>query len=674
MKKAYIYLTFIVMAVLAVACSKNGSQVDPVKPEAAKEANIGFGSVSARREGEVTPDASKKRQIQVYDYYTAEGTSTPIEYIDELIQESATKGVWAYVKEGKTHSYSWKKGAHKFFGWEAVDSTGVAAPGLNYNSEDKVLTIAGENNAPVALPGTANTDYRYAAVNTVAWPKEDMYEKDAYGKTTGVKPVSLTVKHLSAALSYTVENFTGQTYTINSISVSNVVTTATPTVNYSGDKEVIEYHLGTDKGDVSLVKGEGENAVKTCVWPQKVKGSKLTVKYTLGTGAATEVTVDIPDGEWVAGNYYNFKIQIVNKGIELTFTVAPWEQVPMNLDTKDDSINMSNVTWMNTKLFVGGKLVNTLVNSAYSVYMYKDGYKLGDVKKYTEEVPETYTEDVYDTYPEDVYQVAEEIIYDTYTEDVIDPATGEVIHAKGDIKTYEETILDPDTGNPIQTEGDPIILYKKGDRILDENGEPIILHHAGDRKKYTEDVKDPETGEIIHHAGDDILLHHDGDPVLDEYGRPIVHHAGDIMYGPDGEPMYEVGQQMEGYCPAQGFFTVNYPKSGLFKIELIPAYGQTEADLDASKYEIYIYDYPTTTEGGEEVPGSFRAIDPAGEPITNNTVYFQVRAADNQDRFEHKAQINIWFTTDTEATENTEWISAYSEIRANYALVIPATS
>ena len=47
MKKAYIYLTFIVMAVLAVACSKNGSQVDPTKPEAAKEANIGFGTASA---------------------------------------------------------------------------------------------------------------------------------------------------------------------------------------------------------------------------------------------------------------------------------------------------------------------------------------------------------------------------------------------------------------------------------------------------------------------------------------------------------------------------------------------------------------------------------------------------------------------------------------------------
>ena len=120
-----------------------------------------------------------------------------------------------------------------------------------------------------------------------------------------------------------------------------------------------------------------------------------------------------------------------------------------------------------------------------------------------------------------------------------------------------------------------------------------------------------------------------------------------------------------GYYPAQGYFTVNYPVAGLFKIDLIPAYGQSEASLDKSKYEIYIYDYPVG-----ETPGNFRAINPDGEPISNNTVYFQVRAAATQDGAEHKAQIDIWFKPDG----STEWISAYSEIRANYALTIPATN
>lgn len=120
--------------------------------------------------------------------------------------------------------------------------------------------------------------------------------------------------------------------------------------------------------------------------------------------------------------------------------------------------------------------------------------------------------------------------------------------------------------------------------------------------------------------------------------------------------------QYSGYYPAQGFFTVNYPESGLFRIGLIPAYGETT--VDPSKYEIYIYD--STITGNNK----WRAQNAAGETISRNTVYFQVRAASGQDGAQHKAQIDIWF----KATGATEWVSAYSEVRANYALTIPANN
>ncbi len=550
MKKAYIYLTFIVMAVLGTASCSKHSSLDMPEEKEAQENKIGFGSVSAQRVGEVTPDASKKRKIQVYDYYTAEGTSTSVEYIDELIQESATKGVWAYVKEGKTHSYSWKKGTHKFFGWEAVDSTGAAARVLNYNSEDKVLTITGENTAPVALPGKANTDYRYAEIEKVSYP-DDVIETDDDGKKTGVKTIQLKVNHLSAALSYTVENFTGQTYTINSISVSNVVTTATPTVNYSGDKAAIAYNLGKDKGSVSLVLGEGDNAVKTCVWPQTVEGSKLTVNYKLGT-TDKEVTIDIPKTTWKAGKYYNFKLQIRPSDVQLIFEVMPWTVVNVPVNTESGSINMSNVTWQNTVVTLNQgtateSTANTLDNGAYSVYMYHN-------------------------------------------------ASVQVIKR-------------------------------------DTNGEPI-------HQTYPEDVKG-EDGETI--------IHHKGDNVVDEYGNPTV---------------YVMEWKTYDYYPAQGYFTVNYPKSGLFKMDLIPAYRETSVNKDM--YEIYVYDNTLTTTD------KWRKIKADGETITNKTVYFQVRASQNvaETHPQYKAQIDIWF----KATDSNEWVSGYSEIRATYACIIPAVN
>ena len=123
MKKAYKYLTFIVAAVLGTACAKTPSVDGPENGEP-QESRIGFGTVVAKA-AEVTPDAAKPLQIQVYDYFTpaAEG-SAETEYIDELIQESETEGVWAFVKEGKKNSYSWKRGEHVFFGWVATDEAG----------------------------------------------------------------------------------------------------------------------------------------------------------------------------------------------------------------------------------------------------------------------------------------------------------------------------------------------------------------------------------------------------------------------------------------------------------------------------------------------------------------------------------------------------------------------
>ena len=163
MKKVYIYLTCIGMAVLAVACSKNESQLDPTKPEVPKEANIGFGSAIAKAPDAIVADESKLLQVRVYDYYTASDVET--EYIKDLIQEATTEGAWAFVSENE---YAWKKGAHKFFGWVEKDEAGATVPNLDY--ANKVLSV-GTAATPVAA-----ADYRYGELVNVNWPDNSMIE------------------------------------------------------------------------------------------------------------------------------------------------------------------------------------------------------------------------------------------------------------------------------------------------------------------------------------------------------------------------------------------------------------------------------------------------------------------------------------------------------------------
>ena len=522
MKKAYIYLTFIVMAVLAVACSKNGSMVDSKNSDATQEDKIGIGTASAKLSGALTPDKNSPLQIKVYDYFTPTG-GTELTYIDDYIQKAESGAAWAFTtkdENGNYMEYSWKRGDHKFFGWVYSEDGKTELSGISYAG--KKVTFS----AP-------KVDYRYSDLVAVQWPAEKMFIY-VDGKKTGVEPVDLLkLHHLTAALTYTVHNFTDQSVTINSIQVNNVISDGSAEVDYSGTKAKVTYTPGTDKTTgISLNLAatpveDAKDAVKTCVWPQQVKNATLTINYTLGTAAATEVTVDIPNTAWEAGKYYNFDLQLVNKTITLTFTVADWETVEGvdNVDTSTGSINMSNVTWMNAKVMVDGVEKNTLDNDNESVTLYKvDGsYK--------------------------------HVIYETYEEDVVDEETGEV-------------------------------------------------HKAGD---------------------------------------PIV-KIEDVAYA---------------YQPAQGYFTVNYPRTGKYFIAIIPAKG--ESAVDASKYQIMIYDSKTK---------SWRDYDAVnGEDVTNDTIYFRIFAASEQDGKEHKAQIDIWFQPEAGG----EKISAYSEIRANYTLIIPAS-
>ena len=640
MKKTLLISTIVLLAG-TIACNKTENVLSG-------EGQIRFAPKGIETRALVTNDNIQDETFQVFDFM---GTT---KYIDETISYNDQTSTWDYASGD---DYLWKTGTHKLFGFTAGAGT------LDNNQKvtiSKTLTTADQ--ADLLYSEIVNQD-------AAAWK--------AIAGNTPDTPVELHFKHTFAAVAIQVRNLSSSTVTLNSASAAipndgsatvdfssteTAVTYAAPTVSDSNPfitatfptsgislAGVTESNPNGGRADVmtqSAIAADG-SATYMVVWPQTLTEGDVTVSvnYTMNTVTYSK-QVKIPAVTWEAGNKYTYNLDIYPSDVKLTFEVQPWEVVAVGaMDNKTNSINMSNVTWMNTKVVVDGHMSNTVINNAYSVYMYYQPHQFvyddetGEpvIAKYTEVTPELYDEDVYQTYDEDVFQLYEEDVYD------LDPVSGEP-------KTYEEDVLDPETGAVIHAAGDPIILHHQGDHLVDEEGNELPPIH-----KQGEFVLDDE--------GEKILIHEAGDPVLDDEGQPIIHQPGEDMYDKNGNPIYVegdvVGNAYNGYIPAQGYFTVNYPVSGKFKMGLIPAFGETT--VEPQYYQFYIYD----AEQEEFV----EMDNENGEDISRNTVYFQVRAAAQQDHNEHKAQIDIWFLPDGE----TEWISAYSEIRANYALIIPAT-
>ena len=579
MKRIFHFTVILITLSLAASCSI-------IEDKPAEGGLIRFDARSVNTKALVKPENLTNEQFAVLDLL---GTTF---HIDNSIKYD--NGKWVYM--GTPDSYLWVDGNHKFYGYT------LGAGSLNDSK-----TILSISDKTITTAETNQTDILYS--NIVSTSASDW--KSAHTVTDAVP---LQFHHLLSAISITLENYTGAQITVNSASVS-LPNKSSASVNFSGSEEnpAVTVATPTTSGtfggfstavaldadafyDVLAGKPLTGDAVVTpyVIWPQTLTENAATITIQID-GETNARTISIPavneDSEpvsWEAGKINAYHLRIYPNNLELVFKVQPWEKVAIDpINTASGSINMSNVTWMNSKVYVKVNGVdvekNTVVNGAYSVYMYhhtqtpvldNDGKPIQTG---------TYSATVYGVYPNDVYQ--------TYQEDVIDEDTGEVIHKKGDV-------------------------------VYDDQGNPIIEHHAGDTN-YSD----------------------------------ILHYAGDPIYQLQNTAYYD------GYYPAQGYFTVNYPTAGLYKIGLIPAYGETS--VDESKYKIYIYDN-TQTDDPWVLHDSVN-----GESITHETVYFQVRAnVTSDDTAQYKAQIDIWFKPDG----SSDWISAYSEVRANYALIIPATN
>lgn len=238
-------------------------------------------------------------------------------------------------------------------------------------------------------------------------------------------------------------------------------------------------------------------------------------------------------------------------------------------------------------------------------------------------------------YPNDVRLVFQVMPWDAMGVD-INSESGSInmsnVTWQNTVVTLNQGTASETTANTLNNSAYSVYMYHNASvQVFKRNSDGELIHQV-----YAEDT-----------VGADGEEHQAGEPVVDEYGNPTV---------------YEMEWKTYDYYPAQGYFTVNYPKEGKYRIGLIPAYGQTT--VNEEMYEIYIYDLASKKwEKHNQTDG---------ESISNKTVYFQVRASENvaDTHPEYRAQIDIWFKADG----SDEWVSGYSEIRANYACIIPAVN
>ena len=371
-----VYILNIALAFGFVACDRTG--VDDPQGEEGGVISLVPQTVETRALINNVTDL-RHYTLKVWDIWT--GQTDP--YIDNTLVYSS--GSWQY---GTTPAspYLWKSGTHKFYGY--IDGTGTYDPSAKTLSVSKSLTASANEK-----------DVLYSEVfsSTAA---------DWMATKTPETPVPLHFKHLLSSIGIVVKNCTEGSVTLNSVSTV-IPNKGSATVDFSGNQSEVEYGSVTadettpfipsdfpalpvalpSQGFVDVLAKKvfttGTADIDTSyfvIWPQTIDTLKIKVKYTITDGTDVVVydkTVKVPNIEWVAGNKYTYTLNISATDILLTFVVQPWDSGEAGgIDTKNSSISMTNVTWMNTKvkLTADGEETNTVNIGGYSVSMYYHPY------------------------------------------------------------------------------------------------------------------------------------------------------------------------------------------------------------------------------------------------------------------------------------------------------------
>lgn len=274
-------------------------------------------------------------------------------YINDEIQYAGTT-IWNYTS-GRVYPWT-SDGQHTFFSWlsydAALDKTAEQFCNLSFNPSTKTLSIPTKTMPDTAIP----YDFMYSGVTLV----------DAENHTAGA-PVNLDLRHLFTAMKLTVNNTSGSTILLKSVTLSGMknrrsatiaFTAANPVVSTSdlSSTNVVLFTSQDPDGDTYIDEDVEKNLSDfIMMWPQtfsELSGAQLIVVYNTVDGngqVSNDLSANIVLSNQTifsqnntgmdAGTKYTFLLQFKTSSIDIFTTALPWEYEEYDWDYSDHSIS-----------------------------------------------------------------------------------------------------------------------------------------------------------------------------------------------------------------------------------------------------------------------------------------------------------------------------------------------
>ena len=352
---------YLLLAAMALASCKD--KIEPPKE------NITFSARDAVSTKAILDDSGLKtsgNRLHVCDLLTGftgsvswMSANNPY-YINEEIEYSGSP-VWDYTS-GRV--YPWPAdGSHVFFGWLSYDST------MNLTASSfcgaTLNTTAATENSP-AIP--------YISINTLemntSTPQFDFMYSDAVladseNHVAGT-PVDLSLNHLFTALNLTINNTSGNTVLLKSVTLSGMKNKRSATITYNlahptvatanvTSTDVVLYTSSDPAGTEFVHVDQVKNLTSfLLMWPQtyaELNGAKLVVEYNIRDThgvLSDDLTANvILDNQNIfktnstgmdAGVKYTFLLQFKKSTMDIYTSALPWEYEEFDWDYGDHSI------------------------------------------------------------------------------------------------------------------------------------------------------------------------------------------------------------------------------------------------------------------------------------------------------------------------------------------------